>query len=191
MDGVERGAISLLYAWLVYRLIGVVAAEPGNLVFLMSEGLVAAFVIFRRSTDQISLRVSDWAIGILGTMLPMLVAPSGGGWTGWGALMLVGLAISLGAKLSLRRSFGVIAANRGVKKTGLYAVVRHPMYLGYFITNGGMILLNPSPGNAALLAAWTACQIYRIHAEERMLMQADDYRSHAQKVRFRLLPFVY
>ncbi|CAN0500048.1 unnamed protein product [Phaeothamnion confervicola] len=105
--------------------------------------------------------------------------------------MAAGFAVSLGAKLSLRRSFGVVAANRGIKKSGLYAVVRHPMYLGYFLTNGGMILLNPSLWNAALLAAWTACQIYRIHAEERMLMQDADYRGHAEKVRFRLLPFVY
>ncbi|MDP3737972.1 MAG: isoprenylcysteine carboxylmethyltransferase family protein [Hyphomonadaceae bacterium] len=191
LDGFERIAISLLFAWLAYRLVGSLTEQPANLLYLASEGLVACFVIFRRSTEQISVRPMDWAIGITGTMLPMLVVPTGGGWMGATVLMLAGLAISLGAKLSLRRSFGVVAANRGVKRTGLYAVVRHPMYLGYFLVNGGMILLNPSLWNAALLAAWTACQIYRIHAEERMLMQAVEYRSHAEKVRFRLVPFVY
>lgn len=191
LDGFERVAITLLFAWLVYRFIGSAAEQPANILYLVSEGLVAFFVIFRRATEQISVRPMDWLIGITGTTLPMLAIPTGGGWIGATVLMIAGLAISFGAKLSLRRSFGIVAANRGVKRTGLYAMVRHPMYLGYFLVNGGMVLLNPSWWNAALMATWTACQIYRIHAEERMLMQAVEYRSHAEKVRFRLVPFVY
>jgi protein-S-isoprenylcysteine O-methyltransferase Ste14 len=70
-------------------------------------------------------------------------------------------------------------------------MVRHPMYLGYFLTNGGLLLLNPSLWNAGILLSWALCQIYRIHAEERVLSQSEDYRKHAEKVRFRLLPFIY
>jgi protein-S-isoprenylcysteine O-methyltransferase Ste14 len=192
LDLFERVAVGTLFAWLALRFVPAIQDQPANLIFLASESLVALFIIFRRSTEDISIRPMDWAIGFLGTLLTMLVVPGGEGWAGAAAaLMFAGLIISLGAKLSLRRSFGVVAANRGVKKSGLYAMVRHPMYLGYFLTNAGVLLLNPSLWNAGLLAAWSFCQIYRIHAEERVLSQSEDYRSHAEKVRFRLLPFVY
>ena len=191
LDGVERVVITLLFAWLAYRFSVSLAAQPANAVYLISEGLVACFVLLRRSTDQISLRPTDWVLGFTGTMLPMLAVPVDGGWPPGAPLMIAGLAISLGAKLSLRRSFGIVAANRGVKKSGLYAAVRHPMYLGYFLINGGMLMLNPSIWNGALLVLWAGCQIARIHAEERVLLQDLGYRAHAEKVRFRLLPFVY
>ncbi|HEX8471339.1 MAG TPA: hypothetical protein VF633_09520, partial [Brevundimonas sp.] len=130
LDGVERIAVVALYILLVQRFAGDLAHKPGNILLILSEGLIAIMVLCRRSTEDITLRPLDWLTGVLGTALPMLVHPTGGGSTGGAVLMLAGLVISFGAKLSLRRSFGVIAANRGVKRTGLYAVVRHPMYLG-------------------------------------------------------------
>jgi protein-S-isoprenylcysteine O-methyltransferase Ste14 len=52
-------------------------------------------------------------------------------------------------------------------------------------------MLNPSVLNAGLLAVWTVLQIARIRAEEFILMQDADYQAHAERVRFRLVPFVY
>jgi len=191
LDGAERILIVGLFAWLTVRVAASLGETPGNIVFLFSEGLVTTFVLLRRPTDMISLRPFDWIIGTAGTALPMLIAPVGGGWIGAVAFCLLGLAISVGAKLSLRRSFGVVAANRGVKSDGLYGAVRHPMYLGYFILNGGMLVLNPSIWNAVILVVWAGCQLARIAAEERILVQDEAYRRHTEKVRFRLLPLVY
>ncbi len=191
LDGFERIAITLLFAWLCYRFYGSLGETPFNLFFLVSEGAVAIFVLLRRATDQISVKPFDWAVGIGGTMLPMLLVPTGHGWPGGAACLIVGVVIALGAKVSLGRSFGVVAANRGIKSDRLYGAVRHPMYLGYFLANAGVLMLNPSIFNAALLSLWTACQIARIRAEEHVLLQDATYRAHADKVRFRLLPFVY
>lgn len=191
LDGTERIAIMVLYIMLVHRFIGDLAAKPANLLFILSEGLIAVMVLMRRSTEAISLRPADWLIGVMGTALPMLYQPTGGGWVGGATLMAGGLLISLGAKLSLRRSFGVVAANRGVKRSGLYAAVRHPMYLGYFVTYVGALALNPSGFNAVLLSVWLVFQVMRIFAEERILMQDEAYREHAAKVRFRLIPGVW
>jgi protein-S-isoprenylcysteine O-methyltransferase Ste14 len=191
LDGVERILICVLFGWLAFRFAASLRETPGNIVFLFSEGLVASFVLLRRPTDAVSLRPLDWLMGAAGTALPMLMAPVGGGWSGAIGLCLFGFAISVGAKLSLRRSFGVVAANRGVKSDGLYGAVRHPMYLGYFLLNGGMLALNPSAWNAALLVVWAGLQLARIAAEERILLQDEAYRRHAEKVRFRLLPLVY
>lgn len=191
LDLFERAVIVLLFAWLCYRIVGSLEDTPFNIVFLLAEGAVALFVLLRRPTDAISVKPFDWVIGITGTMLPMLLIPSGNGWIGGAALLMFGTVISLGAKFSLRRSFGVVAANRGIKSKGLYGAVRHPMYLGYFLSYTGMFILNPSLFNAALLGLWGACQIARIHAEEQVLLRDAAYRAHAQKVRFRLMPYVY
>lgn len=191
LDGVEKVAVVALFAWLCLRFAGSLQDQPANLIFLISEGVVALMVLLRRSTDQISLNPVDWIIGVGGTMLPMLVNPSGGGWGGGAVLLLAGLAFSLVAKLTLGRSFGVVAANRGVKRGGIYATVRHPMYLGYFVIYVGVLLVNPSLWNGALLLAWAGLQIARIQAEERVLMLDPAYRDHAERVRFRLVPFIY
>jgi protein-S-isoprenylcysteine O-methyltransferase Ste14 len=191
LDGVERVAVVILYALLLHRFWSHLGDKPGNIVLLVSEGLIAVMVLFRRGTGDITLRPIDWFTGVLGTALPMLVHPTGGGWSGGAVLMLVGLLISFGAKLSLRRSFGVVAANRGVKRTGLYALVRHPMYLGYLITYIGVIMLNPSLWNAVLLSFWLAFEVLRIFAEERILMQDTAYREHAGVVKFRMIPGVW
>ena len=191
LDGVERIAVVALYALLVHRFVGDLGHKPGNILLIVSEGLIAIMVLFRRSTADITLRPIDWLTGVLGTALPMLVQPAAGGSVGGAVLMLAGLVISFGAKLSLRRSFGIIAANRGVKRSGLYAVVRHPMYLGYVITYIGVIVLNPSFWNAALLSAWLFFEVMRIFAEERILMQDAAYREHATKVKFRLVPGIW
>ena len=47
------------------------------------------------------------------------------------ALSACGLLVVIGGKLSLGRSFGLMPANRGVVSSGLYRIVRHPIYLGY------------------------------------------------------------
>ena len=191
LDGVEKIAVVALFAWLCLRFAGTLQEQPANLIFLISECVVALMVLLRRSTDQISLNPVDWIIGVTGTLLPMLISPSGGGWAGGAILLLAGLIFSLAAKLTLGRSFGVVAANRGVKRGGIYGAVRHPMYLGYFLTYIGVLLLNPSLWNGALLFAWAVLQIARIHAEERVLMLDPAYRAHAERVRFRLVPFIY
>lgn len=191
LDGAERIAVVVLYALLVHRFVGDLGHKPGNILLMVSEGLIVVMVLFRRGTGDITLRPADWLTGVLGTALPMLVQPTGGGWSGGAVLMAAGLVISFGAKLSLRRSFGIIAANRGVKRTGLYAVVRHPMYLGYLVTYVGVIALNPSLWNAVLLSCWLAFEVLRVFAEERILMQDPAYRDHAAKVKFRLVPGVW
>jgi protein-S-isoprenylcysteine O-methyltransferase Ste14 len=37
-------------------------------------------------------------------------------------------------------------ANRGVVSTGLYRLVRHPIYMGYLITHAAFVAANPTSG---------------------------------------------
>lgn len=191
LDTFERAVVALLYCWLVYRFATTLSERPTNIAFVLGEGIVVCMVLFRRTTDQISVNPMDWVTGLAGFTLPLLLEPTSYGLKSGILWLLLGLAISVGAKLTLRRSFGVIAANRGIKRDGLYAGVRHPMYLGYLTSYIGVLMLNPSTWNATILAFWMAFQIARINAEEQILMRDPAYREHAELVRYRLIPFVY
>ena len=65
---------------------------------------------------------------------------------------MAGLLLHLGAKLSLRRSFGIVAADRGIKIEGPYRLVRHPMYLGYMLVHLALLLAGPLWWNATIFA---------------------------------------
>lgn len=191
-DRVERFVLAGLLALLAYRLVPDLADKPVNLIYLVSENMVIIMVTFRRRANEISRRSADWVIGFAGTLLPLLVVRSDGAPLPYGGtLLFLGFCIAVGAQLSLLRSFGVVAANRGVRTGGLYGLVRHPMYLGYFLTHLGFLLTNPVLWNVSVCAVWTAFQLYRIRAEERVLSADTAYLTFARRVRYRLVPFVY
>lgn len=85
-----------------------------------------------------------------------------------------------------------IQENQRVIDTGLYAVVRHPMYSATLL----MFLSMP-----LMLGSWISFLIFlvypvligrRILHEEAFLEQKlDGYRAYKQKVRYRLIPFVW
>ena len=192
VDMLEKIVLVVLLAFLVYRLVPGAAEKPFNLVYLAAEINVIVLLAVRRTAKEISGRPLDWLVGFGGTFLPLLVAQTdSAGLPQGGFLVVVGFGIAVGAQLSLRRSFGVVAANRGVKTLGLYRGVRHPMYLGYLLTYSGFMLMNPSVWNVAIYAASTACQLWRIDAEERVLSADPAYLQFKDRVRYRLLPLVY
>jgi protein-S-isoprenylcysteine O-methyltransferase Ste14 len=105
--------------------------------------------------------------------------------------VLIGNIWQAMAKLVLRRSFGIAPANRGVKISGPYRLMRHPMYFGYLLTHIGILILMPSLWNLAIYAvAWFA-QIFRLLAEERLLGEDENYRAYQSQVRYRLLPGLF
>lgn len=195
LDLAEQIAVLTLYGWLVFRLwpseFSVSNWYP--LLILLSEGLVVVLLLIRRPTERISIKGRDWALAAGGTFVVLLVDQGGTPLMGpLGAfLMLVGLAIHVGAKLSLRRSFGLVAANRGVKVGGFYRFVRHPMYAGYMLSHVGFLLVAPSVWNLAVYAAAWAFLVARIYAEEQMLSEDPAYQTFKNRVRYRLLPGIF
>ncbi|MBC6981582.1 isoprenylcysteine carboxylmethyltransferase family protein [Caulobacter sp. 17J80-11] len=193
-DFAERIVLIALYVSLVMRILAVVQHNPYNVVLLLSEAIVLGLLLVRRPADQLSLRPLDWIIAFGGTAAPMLAAPADGAlipqFTGL-VVMIYGLVVSMAAQIALRRSFGVVAANRGVRIGGPYRFVRHPMYVGYFIINAGFLLLNPSAWNLAMFGVGAALQVMRILAEERVLGEDPAYRAYAASVPYRLVPKLF
>lgn len=193
LDRAEQAVIVALFGLLTYRVLA--STNPLAPLLMLSEGGVALFVLIRRPTAAISVRLGDWLLATTATAAPLLILPvasSPAALVVPGVLLVVlGNCVQVASKLVLRRSFGIAPANRGVKIGGLYRVVRHPMYAGYMIANIGIFMLMPSVLNLAVYAiGWTA-QVLRVLAEERLLSQDPAYSTFQETTRFRLVPGLF
>jgi protein-S-isoprenylcysteine O-methyltransferase Ste14 len=197
LDWLERLFVLGLYGWLVARLLGKYLADGGmvNLLLLPSEGVVVVFLLVRRPAATISRRPVEWLWALVATISPMLVN------TGIGEplipvmaaafLLLMGLLVQVWAKLTLGRSLGLVPAHRGLKLSGPYRYVRHPMYAGYLLSHLAFLLVNPTWWNLAVYGLCYGLQIPRLLAEERLLHRDPRYRTYERVVRSRLLPGVF
>ena len=164
--------------------------HPSAFAMMFSELLSVFFVVIRKP-GEVSTKPYPVAIAIVGTAAPLLARPGGlellpTFFTA--ALMIGGATLAMSAKLFLNRSFGLVAANRGIKRGGPYRFVRHPMYLGYMVAHAGFLLSSFSWALAGTyLATWTAL-ILRIIEEEKILLKDPAYQDFARAVPRRLLP---
>ena len=159
------------------------------------ELVIAILYIIRRQPITVSRAPLAWVAAVVGCTGMLLGRPAynpvGGLEPLYFLLQLAGVAAALLTLLTLGRSFGIVAANRGLKTTGPYGIVRHPLYFAYLLTMTGYLLENPSARNVIILGAVTAAQIIRIGEEEKCLNTDPEYRGYRQRVRFRLVPYLY
>jgi protein-S-isoprenylcysteine O-methyltransferase Ste14 len=197
LDIVERSAYVAIFARFAFLTIQNLLAMPTIETFLMlvSETLPCVMILFRKPSQALSNRPTDWFFGFAGSIAPLLIKPAAVAPLLPQAICLVfilgGLFIQVAAKIVLGRCFGVIAANRGIKVAGPYRLIRHPIYAGYTLTHIGLLLTMPSLQNATLYALAFTFQVIRTLREEAVLMQSQDYRDFAARVRYRLLPGVF
>ena len=169
--------------------------KPVGLGATLLEAFTAFLFVIRRPPLATSGRPLAWISASVGAFAMLgarpVAHPVAGPFAAFELVQLAGFAIVLVALGALGRSFGIVAANRGVKTAGLYSLVRHPAYTGYFISYLGYVAESGSLRNVILLAVGTAAQLVRISEEERMLSFDDAYRGYLERVRRRLIPFVY
>jgi protein-S-isoprenylcysteine O-methyltransferase Ste14 len=106
-------------------------------------------------------------------------------------VQISGIAISIIGLISLNRSFGLVAAHRGIVSSGMYRLVRHPLYFSYEVSILGFMINNISFYNIALCLVHLCCQLQRIKYEEDLLSIDEAYRQYAIKTKWRLIPFFY
>ncbi|BAY07730.1 methyltransferase family protein [Calothrix sp. NIES-2098] len=76
--------------------------------------------------------------------------------------------------------------------TGVYSVVRHPMYAGAVLTMVGMSLWLESYAAALLAIVPIMTLVIRIQFEEQFLKQElKGYDTYTEKVRYKLLPYIW
>ncbi|CQD18102.1 integral membrane protein [Mycolicibacterium conceptionense] len=110
--------------------------------------------------------------------------------------VLVAIGLGIAMLVVIQNSYAAanvkVVAGQAVVSTGLYGLVRHPMYVGNVIM---MIGIPPALGSYwALLLVIPALALLgvRILDEEKMLRaELDGYDAYTREVRYRLLPFVW
>ena len=199
-DPIELGAkamIVTLFTLMAIR-IGTDYLRTGHatgLLLLASEALVVVLTVFRRAAGVVDRTMRARMLTALSMMGPPLVRPtSGEPWVS-GTLTVgisaIGLLVVIGGKLSLGRSFGLMPANRGIVSSGLYRVVRHPIYFGYLVTHAAFLAANPLAWNAVMLGAADVGLLRRAVCEEETLARDVEYRAYMQRVRWRVLPGLF
>ena len=158
------------------------------------ESVLAVLFLARRPSQVTSARPFDWSLAIVSSIVPTLMrtTPELGplAWIGE-PVQAVGLAIALLGALSLGRSVGLVAANRGLKATGIYQAVRHPMYAGYIVCGLGYLASFPTVRNACVLAVSSAAFVIRARVEERFLSDDARYRQYLERVPWRFMPWIH
>ncbi|WP_442932067.1 methyltransferase family protein [Mycobacterium sp. 050134] len=85
-----------------------------------------------------------------------------------------------------------VQAGQTVVSTGLYGLVRHPMYTGNMIMMVGIPLALGSSWGLVFVAPGLAVLASRIRDEEKMLREElTGYREYSKRVRYRLVPALW
>ncbi len=196
VDNIEKIVVAALYAFLLLRMFLLSTNYSMiNFLYAFDQLWVLIFVLIRRSAVVITKKPLDWFVAFAATSLPLFVSPVSGTPVVPVAFaivcMLLGTTLHLIAKLNIRRSFGIVAANRGIKINGPYRLIRHPMYAGYMLAHVGLLLGGPNLLNFVSIAICWVLLFMRIAAEERVLGQDSEYIKLMSHTRYRLIPGVF
>lgn len=85
-----------------------------------------------------------------------------------------------------------VQANQTVIDTGIYGIVRHPMYSATLLLFLAMPLVLGSLYSFVVFLAYPFIIAKRIkHEEEFLEKELDGYRTYKQKIKYRLIPFIW
>ena len=137
--------------------------------------------------------VAGFAVAGLDFRLKFTLLPQ---WVSYAACAVFLLAYALYAEV-LRENMWLsrtieVQEGQKVVSTGLYGVVRHPMYAATLLLFMSMPLVLASGAAFVIFLAYPAIIAKRIRGEEELLArELDGYSAYMQKVRYRLIPFVW
>ena len=151
-------------------------AEQRSVVAMSGIMFVAAFVV-----AGLNFRYS-W-----------VVMPS---WAAWCAAVLFLFSYMIYAEVLRENAYlsRTIEVQEGqtVIDTGLYGIVRHPMYSATVLMFLAMPLVLGSMPSFVIMLAYIPLIAKRIRNEEQVLLEGlDGYAAYCSKVKYRLLPFVW
>ena len=85
-----------------------------------------------------------------------------------------------------------VQENQTVIDTGLYGIIRHPMYTATILLFLAMPLVLGSWVSFAIMLLYPVVIVFRIRNEEQVLEAGlAGYREYKKRVRYRLLPFIW
>jgi protein-S-isoprenylcysteine O-methyltransferase Ste14 len=137
--------------------------------------------------------------------IALLVVPAFDHRLGWSTVSLAGVAVgdalvAIGFYLiflvyrenTYTSAIIEVAEGQTVISTGPYAIVRHPMYAGGLVYLVGTPLALASYWGFVAIAAIVPCLVWRLIDEERYLAtHLPGYTAYRERVRYRLVPYVW
>ncbi|MBR4848197.1 MAG: isoprenylcysteine carboxylmethyltransferase family protein [Bacteroidaceae bacterium] len=150
--------------------------EQKSVVALSGVMFVAAFVV-----AGLDFRYS-W------TLMPS--------WVLWSAVAVFLLSYVMYAEVMRENAYLSrtikVQENQKVVDTGLYGIVRHPMYSATIFLFLSMPLVLGSLPSFVVMLAYIPIIVKRIRNEEAVLLKGlDGYADYCRKVRYRIIPFVF
>lgn len=184
--------------WLYQSTVWALDSKKGwpLVVLILNAVIKNLLTIIRKPPVAVSIKISHWLVAILAcnwwvffgglaNQGSALISPSFAS-----AISTMGLLLSFATKISLWRSFGVIPAKRQLRTTGMYSVVRHPMYAVEFLLNLAFLFGSYSEINLLLVLGSTLVNIGQALAEEDFFKFDEEYQRYKRKVKKRFVPYV-
>ena len=117
-------------------------------------------------------------------------------WTVWVAAVLFLLCYLLYAEVLRENTYLSrtieVQENQKVIDTGLYGIVRHPMYMATTVLFLAMPLVLASPVSFLIMLLYIPLIAKRIKNEETVLEEGlEGYKEYKERVKYRILPFIW
>lgn len=195
------GTLDYPNAWLLMAILFIPMIFAGIVMMIKNPGLLKKRlnVKEKQSEQQLVIKLSGlmFAAGFIiagfDFRFRWIVLPE---WLSWAASAVFLLSYLLYAEVLRENTYlsrtVEVQENQKVIDTGLYGIVRHPMYSVTLILFLSMPLVLGSVISFVVFLAYPAIIIKRIYNEEKVLEAGlEGYAEYKNKVRYRLIPFIW
>ncbi|MBQ6233316.1 MAG: isoprenylcysteine carboxylmethyltransferase family protein [Clostridia bacterium] len=195
------GTLSWPQAWLLICILFIPMFVAGLIMMKKSPGLLQKRLNAKEEESEQKtvillsglMFLAAFIVAGLNFRFRWIVLPD---WVSWAAAVLFLLAYALYAEVLreneyLSRTIEV-QENQKVIDTGLYGVVRHPMYMSTLLLFLSMPLVLGSVISFMITLAYVPIIAKRIRNEEQVLEEGlDGYKEYKERVRYKVIPKVW
>ena len=195
------GTFQFFHGWLFMGLLFIPMFTAGIVMMIKNPELLKKRLNAKEKQAEQSMVVklsglmflSGFIIAGLGFRFGWYILPKGVVYTGAALFLLAYLLYAevLRENIYLSRTIEV-QENQKVIDTGLYGIVRHPMYSATVLLFLSMPVVLGSPFSLIIFLTYPLIIAKRIKGEEEFLeKELAGYSEYKQKVKYRLIPFVW
>lgn len=197
----SAGSLSYWQAWLLIGILFVPMLMAGLVMMGRNPDLLRKRLDAREKESEQKtvvalsglLFIASFAVAGLNWRFQWWVLPN---WTVWVAAGLFLLSYLLYAEVLRENTYLSrtieVQENQKVIDTGLYGIVRHPMYMASTVLFLAMPLVLASPISFFIMLGYLPVIAKRIRNEEKVLEEGlEGYSEYKKKVKYRILPLIW
>lgn len=195
------GTLSFWPGWLLMGVMFVPMFVAGILMFAKNPGLLRERLDAKEKEDEQKsvvalsglLFIASFIVAGLNWRFGWMILPD---WVVYVAAAVFVICYLLYAEVLRENTYLSrtikVQENQKVIDTGLYGIVRHPMYFATTLLFLAMTLVLASPISFVIMLLYIPLIAKRIRNEEDVLENGlDGYKEYKQRVKYRMLPFIW